>query len=151
MRLFPIDEEAGIASAQQALDDLRTVLRKKPRGGVDDKQYALQSQLENLEDMLRVITDRRYARTLADSDNLPRNAPGDPTLATLQLIVSTARSAMRSTAEAPPSGQGHNMLTGRPTKPLIVNKAGPSTTGLKLGPSPNLRQPVNPPVGTFLT
>jgi hypothetical protein len=150
MRPFPVDEEAGIAGAQQALDDLRTILRKKPKGGVDDKQYALQYQLENLEDMLRVITDRRYARSLADSASLPRNA-GEPTLDTLQLIVSTARSAMRSTAEVPPSSSRQNVLIGRTTKPFVANKAGCSTTVLKSSPILGLHQPVNPPIGTFLT
>lgn len=121
MRLLPRNEEEGIADAQQALDDLRLFLRKRTRGKAGDKRYALQFQLENLEDMLRVVTDRRYARSLSEQGTILRG-PSDTTLDTLQFIVSTARGAMNSNATTPsPSTAGTRI--GRATEPLNIAKS----------------------------
>jgi hypothetical protein len=87
------NDEDGIRAANQALDDVRALLRRRTGmssiGAADDMDYALRFQLENMEDMLREITDARFARTLAEGQDVV--ARGNENVEILLFIVTTAR------------------------------------------------------------
>ncbi|KAF9447652.1 hypothetical protein P691DRAFT_706431 [Macrolepiota fuliginosa MF-IS2] len=143
MRPPPRNEEEGIADAQRALNDLRLLLRKRAAGTADDRRYALQFQLENLEDMLRVVTDGRYARNLSNQGTIPWGS-GDSTLDTLGLIISTARAATGSIAATTSSTT--SAWIGRTTDPLNVTK---KPAARPLTPRPPPRCPNIPFVQTL--
>lgn len=84
------EEEALLADAHQALDDFRLLLRGRVTANADDNDHALRFQLKDLEDMLTVVTDSRFAHSLIESENIfgvDRNTNMD----TLRYILSTAR------------------------------------------------------------
>jgi hypothetical protein len=82
--------EPTLADAHQALDDLRSFVKSRTSLKVEDKKYALQFQLESLEDMLRVVTDSRYAQSLGEPGVMAGHNKGAG-VETLQYIVSAAR------------------------------------------------------------
>jgi hypothetical protein len=92
--------EEQFADAQKALDEFRIFLRGRGSKVGVNKKVALKFQLENLEDMLRVVTDSRYARNLAS----PSNSNGDvvnTSAETLQYIISTVQSVVGPTSVSP--------------------------------------------------
>ena len=103
-------EEQGIIVAQRALDQVRVFLRRRTAvitSAPNDDDLALRFQFEYLEDMLRVISDSRYARDLS-RQNFTRRFGNGSNLEVLQSIVAMAqemkksgRSAQRSVPNDP--------------------------------------------------
>lgn len=132
---LPSNEDEGITNARQALDDLRTFSRSRAANKVDGRGHALRIQLKSLEDMLRVVTDRRYARSLAESDS-SLEGPAITSLGILQFIISTTRDIMSSSprAEVATPDTATTLISGStmPLSPPTQRVAPrPSTTGLR--------------------
>lgn len=93
-------EEDGIHNAEWALDELRKFVRVPPVGlGNIDKKVALRTQLENLEEMMRVITDARFARSLIKNKKeraLVTQRGHQASLEMLRFIVITTRDVLAS-------------------------------------------------------
>jgi hypothetical protein len=122
------DDEGGIRVAQQALHNVRGFLQRRTGTssmGGGDSCLALRFQLENLEDMLREITDARFARSL--SEGTVAVAGGDVNVENLRFIVTTAREMqMQSLNRVQPSdGSGR--------KPYASSNPASSATGATLG------------------
>ncbi|KAF5353272.1 hypothetical protein D9756_007981 [Leucocoprinus leucothites] len=83
------EEEVLLADVHQALDDFRLFLRGRATTNTDDNNHALRVQLENLEDMLREVTDSRYARSLMGPGNV--GVDDNTSVNVLRFILSTAR------------------------------------------------------------
>ncbi|KAJ3574110.1 hypothetical protein NP233_g1985 [Leucocoprinus birnbaumii] len=110
-------EEEGILAAERALDELRVLLHTTSGEGRNipgssnsvpsiaqalrglDQDFALREQLNDLDEMLRMITDSRLARTLIEDEN-ERAAVGvgedGENVDLLGIIVMTAREVMAS-------------------------------------------------------
>ncbi|KAF9441145.1 hypothetical protein P691DRAFT_813542 [Macrolepiota fuliginosa MF-IS2] len=104
-----VTEEEGILAAESTLDELRLFLhitspdlsQMPPVGfGSDDINFAFRAQLDTFEDMLRMVTDARLARTLIEDED-ERAATGnmdddEGNIDLLRFIVTTARDVMAS-------------------------------------------------------
>ncbi|KAJ3574109.1 hypothetical protein NP233_g1984 [Leucocoprinus birnbaumii] len=100
MRRPPSAEEVLLADANRALNDFRLLLRRRS-ADPDDKKHALRYQLETLEDMLRIVVDSRYARSLAGLDDV-EGSEHRASRDFLRYIVSTARGVTNTDVEEPP-------------------------------------------------
>ncbi|KXN85221.1 hypothetical protein AN958_11496 [Leucoagaricus sp. SymC.cos] len=107
-------EDEGIRNAERALDELRVLIhttsgasraapgpsnRVPPIIGDDDRSFALQGQLNDLEEMLRMITDAHFARSLIEDDNeraAVANAGDEGSIDLLRILVMTIQDVMAS-------------------------------------------------------
>lgn len=105
-------EDQGIIIAERALDKFRDFLhvassgikgqglglfRTPPApGGNVDKEVALRSQLNDLEEMMRTVTDSRFARRLLDGNERAIAGGIEANLETLRFIVMTVRGVLAS-------------------------------------------------------
>jgi len=85
-------DDQGILVANQALDDARALLYTSD--ALDDRDYALQFQFQNLETTLREITDTRFARSLSGDTVVP--LIGNENVQTLNFIVATVQQMLES-------------------------------------------------------
>ena len=85
-------DDQGIIVANQALDDARPLLYTSD--ALDDRDYALQFQFQNLETTLREITDTRFARSLSEDTVVP--VIGNENVQTLNFIVATVQQMLES-------------------------------------------------------
>ncbi|KAF5353319.1 hypothetical protein D9756_007980 [Leucocoprinus leucothites] len=132
---FDNDEE-GIRNANQALDDVRALLQRRTgtssigatASSSVDRDFALHFQLENLEDMLREITDARFARMLSGEDDDGVVVMRSENVEMLMFIVMTAREMLlRDRSDSPVMRPRiHRVPTPAPT-----SRAGGSGSGSK--------------------
>jgi len=85
-------DDQGILVANQALDDARTLLYTSD--ALDDRDYALQFQFQNLETTLGEITDARFARSLSEDTDV--TVIGNENVETLNFIVATVQQILES-------------------------------------------------------
>lgn len=116
-------EEDGISSAERALDGLRDFLHTSSSGGRGtapglfrvppvrlgniDREIALRTQLENLEEMMGMITDARFARSLIEDEDeraFVDQGENEASLEMLRFIVRTARDVLASQTYGNPNG-----------------------------------------------
>jgi len=91
-------DDQGILVANQALDDARALLYTSD--ALDDRDYALQFQFQNLKTTLREITDARFARSLSEGTYFP--IIGNENVETLNFIVATVQQMLESLTDELP-------------------------------------------------
>jgi len=85
-------DDQGIIVANQALDDARVLLHISHT--LDDRDYALRFQFQNLETTLGEITDARFARSLSEDTHVI--VAGNENVETLNFIVATVQQMLES-------------------------------------------------------